>query len=279
MRGNRRRAWRAGKFRRFIGNLFIILVLLLTAYLIGVTLYRNHAAALQEAQTKLFRNEMIVCGIMLLCALDARFGFFTRLRPTWTKVIGWILRIAVAVITIAVLEIGADVISQGFTKDAGDADNILVLSASPEEGQSAKELESVVNMACGYAQAHPDAAVIAMGVDPDDTGLTEASAMRELLAEKGLPEDQIVLVEKGDDMLGDFLSVAERIDPARPAAVVCSDYRMSRAIANAERAGFSAAQRLPAPSDPLYYGANVMREILLKAKEALPLGKGVAAAR
>ena len=45
--------------------------------------------------------------------------------------------------------------------------------------------------------------------------------------------------------------------------LISSDYHMDRAVQTAKDAGFSRILRLPAPSDFLSYGANLMSEVVL----------------
>ena len=274
MRHKRNKAWRPSGFRRFIGNLFIILVLAFTIYLALVMVHRIRTVAFPQAYRSTLRDEMILCGIMFLCALDVRFRLFTRLRPAWTKVVGWILRAAVVLVTLAVLETTADVVAQGMINDAGDADNVLVLGMALEDGQPTKDLKLRVETARKYAEAHPNATLVLTGGNPDESGRTEAAVMRDLLAEQGFSGDRIVLEDQARDTRTNFKNAAQLMDPSQPVAVVSSNYHMSRAVPIAETAGFTQVTRLPAPSDPLYYGANVMWEVMMKINSVLPRGRG-----
>ena len=42
---------------------------------------------------------------------------------------------------------------------------------------------------------------------------------------------------------------------------------MDRAVSMAKEAGFTQVMRLPAPSDPIRYGANVMWDVILEINE------------
>ena len=59
------------------------------------------------------------------------------------------------------------------------------------------------------------------------------------------------------------------LDPDAPVVLISSDYHMDRAAAMAEAAGFTRILRLPAPSEPLYYGANLMWEVVLDLNELI----------
>ena len=91
--------------------------------------------------------------------------------------------------------------------------------------------------------------------------------MRELLAERGVPERQTVLEDRAADTRENFKNSAKLIDPAAPVGVVSSNYHIHRAMRLAKSAGFANAQRMPAPSDPLRFGANVMWEIIMELND------------
>lgn len=46
-----------------------------------------------------------------------------------------------------------------------------------------------------------------------------------------------------------------------PVVLISSNYHMDRAVSVARSAGFTNVLRLPAPSSPLSFGANVMWEV------------------
>ena len=54
------------------------------------------------------------------------------------------------------------------------------------------------------------------------------------------------------------------IDPDEPVLLVSSNYHMGRALKAAKSAGFTHVIRKPAPSAPLYYGSNVMWEVIME---------------
>ena len=57
------------------------------------------------------------------------------------------------------------------------------------------------------------------------------------------------------------------IDPAAPVVLISSNYHMDRAVRTARNAGFTKILRMPAPSSFLYFGANVMGEVILELNE------------
>ena len=87
--------------------------------------------------------------------------------------------------------------------------------------------------------------------------------MRELLLKSGVPDESMVLEDQATTTVENFKNVAKMIDTDDTVVLISSDYHMDRAVRNAESAGFHNIKRLPAPSDPIRYGANVMWEVIM----------------
>ena len=73
-----------------------------------------------------------------------------------------------------------------------------------------------------------------------------------------VPED------RAETTKDNFRNTALLVSPDEPVVLITSDYHMDRAVLTAKSAGFTDILRLPAPSQFLYYGANVMWEIILE---------------
>ena len=87
--------------------------------------------------------------------------------------------------------------------------------------------------------------------------------MRELLLEQGVPDERLLLEDRAADTRENFRNTAALLDPAQPIILITSDYHMDRALRIAADAGFAGCLRLPAPSDPLAFGSNVLSEVVL----------------
>ncbi len=110
--------------------------------------------------------------------------------------------------------------------------------------------------------------MILTGGNADDvSGRTEAAVMRDILIDRGLTEDQMILEDQAASTKDNFRNTAQIIDPDRPVVLISSNYHMDRAVQTAKRSGFSDIMRLPAPSSFLSYGANVMSEVVLELNE------------
>ena len=91
--------------------------------------------------------------------------------------------------------------------------------------------------------------------------------MRDILTGKGFPEERLVIEDKAQDTKENFRNAAKLIDPDEPVIVVSSNYHMGRAVKLAKEAGFTDVKRLPALSDPVQFGANVMWEVILEIND------------
>ena len=257
---------KTGKTRRIIGDVLIALVVVYTAYLSAVMIHRIHTVVLKDTYRTIFHNELILCGILLVFALDLRFGFFTKSRILLFKILGWVFRITVILLTLAIVFMCGKVVGS-LINSAGDAGNVVVLGMALEDGQPTKDLLLRLDTAQRYLEEHPDAALILTGGNPDASGRTEASVMKDLLTERGIPEEKMILEDRAASTRDNFVNTAQIIDPADPLVFISSDYHMDRAVRMAKEAGFTNIMRLPAPSDPLRYGANVMWEVILEINE------------
>ena len=254
---------KAGAARRVIGDIMIFLTVLFTVYLSVIMIQRINNVVLKDTYRKIFHNELILCAVLILFSTDLRFGFLTGLRHKALKFAGWILRIIVIALSALIIALCAKVVIGGLINTAKDADNVIVLGMALQNGKPTKDLTYRLDTARKYLDKNPSATLILTGGNPDDNGLTEAAVMRDLLTEQGVPEDKMILEDKAQTTSDNFINVARMLDPSAPIILVSSNYHMDRAVQTAADAGFTDCLRLPAPSEPLQYGANVMWEVIL----------------
>ena len=105
------------------------------------------------------------------------------------------------------------------------------------------------------------------GGNADGSGRTEADVMHDILLERGVAEDRMILEDQANSTKENFRNTAKMIDPREPVVLISSDYHMDRAVRTAESAGFSDVLRLPAPSSFRNYGANILSEVILELNE------------
>ncbi len=253
--------------RRIIGDILLVLAVLLTADVSIVMLRKINAVVLKADYQEVFQYELILCAVLLLFALDVRFNLFTRSKYTIARIAGWILRTIVALLTLVILFFCGKVICGSMINSAGQAENAIVLGLALENGSPTDDLLARLDTAQAYLEDYPEAHLILTGGNADESGRTEAAVMREILAERGVPDECMILEDQAESTKENFLNTAQIIDPGKPIVLISSDYHMDRAVQTAHSAGFSEILRLPAPSSCFSYGANVLNEVVLELNE------------
>ncbi len=257
----------ASPFRLVLGDILLVLVLLLTADVLIVMPKKINAVVLKADYQEIFRYELIICAVLVLFALDVRFNLFTRSGHTGLRVAVWVLRAAVVLFTLVIAFFCGKVIRGSLINTAAGADHAIVLGLALENGKPTDDLVSRLDTAQAYLQQYPAARLILTGGNADGSGRTEADVMHELLLERGVAEDRMILEDQANRTKENFRNTAKMIDPREPVVLISSDYHMDRAVRTAESAGFSDVLRLPAPSSFRNYGANILSEVILELNE------------
>ena len=258
---------RTSYIRRIIGDFLLALVLLLTTDIVIVMVHKINAVVLKADYQEIFTYELILCAILLVFALDVRFNLFTRSKRTVARIAGWGLRVVVVFLTLVIVFFFGKVICSSVINTAGRADNAIVLGLALENGEPVPDLIARLDTAQAYLEEYPEAHLILTGGNADASGRTEAVVMRDILAERGVTDDRIVLEDQAESTKGNFRNAAQIIDPDKPVVLISSNYHMDRAVQTAKSTGFSDIMRLPAPSSFFNYSANVMYEVILELNE------------
>ena len=260
------------RIRRIIGDILLASAALLTADVVIVTLRKINAIVLKANYQKIFIVELILCAILLMFALDVRFDLFTRSKHRILRIVGWAVRCVVAALTLVIVCFFVKVIRGSLINTADRADHAIVLGMALENGQPTNDLLERLHTAEAYLENYPEARLILTGGNADAPGRTEAAVMRDILAERGVAVERMLLEDQAETTKENFRNTAQLIDPGAPVVLISSDYHMDRAVQTAKSAGFSNILRLPAPSSFFSYGANVTFEVVLELNE-LTLGK------
>ena len=250
-----------------IGDLLIALAAGFTIYLSVVMIRRINAVVLKESYVKIFRYELAACGFFILFALDVRFGFLGKAANKALLVGGWILRITVILVCAVLLFFLTKVTVGSFIRSEGIAGHAIVLGLALEDGKPTGDLLARLDTAEHYIAENPESKLILTGGNPDETGKTEAAVMRDLLLQRGIPEEKMILEDQAETTKENFLNTAKMIHPEEPVVLISSNYHMDRAARTAKNTGFTRVLRMPAPSSAINYGANVMWEAMLELNE------------
>lgn len=257
------------KIRKIVGDLLIVAVLLLTLDMSIVMIYRISTVVLKEFYLKNFIYELILCVFLLLFSLDVRFGIFTMSGSRFSTIAGRVLRVVVTVLTCVTVFFIGNVIVGSLINTAAPVEHAIVLGMALENGKPTKDLLYRLDKAEYFLENNPSSDLILTGGNPDESGRTEAAVMQELLSERGIPEEKMILEDQSSSTKQNFKNVAEITDPNSPVVLISSNYHMNRAVETAQKAGFTNVLRLPASSDPLCFGANMMWEVILDINELI----------
>ena len=258
---------RTSPIRRIIGDILLALVVFLTADVAVVMLHKINTVVLKSDYLELFEYELILCAILLLFALDVRFRLFTRSKREGIRIVGWVLRAVVVLLAAVIVFFCGKVISGSLINTGGQADHAIVLGLALENGKPTDDLLARLNTAQAYLEEYPEARLILTGGNADESGRTEADIMRDILADRGVADERMILEDQAESTKDNFRNTAQIINPAEPIVLISSDYHMDRAVQTAKAAGFSDVLRLPAPSSFLSWGANIMSEVVLELNE------------
>lgn len=250
--------------RRIIGDILLALAVLLTADVVIVMTRKISRVILKETYQEIFVYELIFCAILIIFAVDIRFGIFSWLKNNVTRVLGWIVRIVFAAAALFIIYFCGRVIDGNMINTSGPADHVIVLGMALENGEPTKDLISRLHTAKGYLEKNSDAVLILTGGNADASGMTEADVMHDILISEGVSEENLYLEDQAATTEENFANTVQMIDPEEPVVLISSNYHMGRAVKIAGKAGFKNIMRLPAPSGFLTYGSNMMWEVVLE---------------
>lgn len=253
--------------RRIIGDILLALAVLLAVDVLFVMPARINAVVLKADYQKIFVYELIICAVLLLFALDVRFNLLTEWKSASLRTVGWILRVAVALFSAVVIFFCGKVTYGGMINNAERADYAIVLGLALENGKPAPDLLARLDTARQYLEQYPEAKLILTGGNADESGRTEAAVMHDILTEKGVAEDRMILEDQAQTTKENFSNTARKIPADEPVVMISSNYHMDRAVRSAAEQGFTRVLRLPAPSGILAYGANMLWEVILDLNE------------
>lgn len=131
-----------------------------------------------------------------------------------------------------------------------DADFLLILGHALENNAASPVLKLRCERAAEYLKSHPEAVAIACGgITGENQTVSEAEVIRELLAEKGIEEDRIILEDKSKTTAENFYNAKKIMGEKKNAriALLSSSYHLLRARTLAKLCGID-AETVAAPT-------------------------------
>ncbi len=109
------------------GDILLLLVILLTFDVVVVMLHKINSVVLKADYKELFLYELILCGVLLLFALDVRFNLFTRSGHTVLLIAGWVLRVVLILLVLVIVFFSGKVIRGSLMNTVGPPARAVVL--------------------------------------------------------------------------------------------------------------------------------------------------------
>jgi uncharacterized SAM-binding protein YcdF (DUF218 family) len=153
---------------------------------------------------------------------------------------------------------------------------LIVLGAGTRpDGNVSAALAGRLNTAAGYLSAHPAAMVIVSGGQGRFRPFPESRTMAAYLKNRGISQDRIIEEGNSRDTIQNLRFsgriLRERTGGEISAAILTSDFHLSRALFLAKRMGYSGIKGISSPS-PYFLRPNFYtREILATVKLCLRL--------
>lgn len=258
------------KPRLIAGIVLSVLVLLFGIYLTAVMVYRTRSIVQTGAYMKVFRYEILICAIWLLGALSLIVSGIRSSAKSVGRVIMKVIAVIIMLLGLALFGYTCFVGIRGFVSDSDETKNAIVLGMALENGKPNQDLLNRVKRAEEYLNEHPDSMLICTGGNKTETSPSEAEVMKDLLMQDGVAEDKIILEDQAPMTLANFRNTAEMIDPNEPVTVITNSYHMYRSLSIAKTAGFTDLKAASAKSDPVFYGANLMWEVVSLIDQMFP---------
>lgn len=123
-----------------------------------------------------------------------------------------------------------------------DSATVVVLGCKVHGDRPSESLQSRIDAAAMYLQAHPQAVAILCGGKGDDENISEALAMQRALAERGIQQQRLLLEDASTNTRENLQNAASMIRQrglSRRVAIVTEGFHQLRAAMEATGAGLS----------------------------------------
>ena len=186
------------------------------------------------------------------------YGLFRAPLDAWMAssalgaIVKWAVIGAYALLAVAVIVCTVLIQSAANKRPADGADAIIVLGAAVHGDEPALVLKKRLDTAREYWQSNPEARIIVSGGMGSGENVTEASAMKKYLVEKGVPARAVIEEDRSTSTLENFRFSKEILNQIFPgeyrAVFVTTSFHVYRAEIAAQAEGLD-AKGMAAPFD------------------------------
>lgn len=155
-----------------------------------------------------------------------------------------------------------------------DLDYVIVLGASVKPEGVSRTLKLRLDKAAEYAKQNPSTMLILSGGQGADEPCTEASAMRQYLAEKGVSPERMILEEQSQSTTENIaysrLLLKEKAENGKQeVGILTSNFHLLRARLIAAKQGMKNIRGIAAESDKILFAHFCFRDSLAILKDRL----------
>lgn len=170
---------------------------------------------------------------------------------------------SLAVCWMIALVVGAEIVCAMNRKDIGEVEYLIVLGAQVRGTQITNSLMRRLDCAYSYLVKHPGTEVIVSGGRGKGEAVTEAKAMAENLAQRGINVDCIFQEDQSTSTLENLRYSMEYIgNQDASAAVVTNDFHLYRALLLGKHVGYRNLTGIAASSNPVLFLNYLVREMI-----------------
>lgn len=199
---------------------------------------------------------------MVVGALLVLYGAAPQLFTSLPWQLQTVIKLIVLVIAALTVSITAVMVS-AILQPAAEADTVIVLGCKVDRNGPSRMLRERLDAAYDYLKENTDAIVIVTGGQGSDEPEPEGDAMQKYLIAKGIDASRIYVENKSEstrENLINAMTIMRENNLSTPVLMVTNEFHVLRAQMIAKTLGMEAST-LPAPTDPIFFGAYYIREL------------------
>lgn len=237
-----------------LGSLSLIYYILLVAY-----------AGMGTSFSLFWLLLAVVCGLLSMVWGIQSSRLFLKKLPLWVRVpVRTTVMLALLVFLIVGSMIGISMIPDSDAR----FDYLVVLGAKVNGRELSKSLKYRLDTAAEYLDEHPETKAVVTGGRGEGEEISEAAAMRDYLAQKGISRKRIYMERYAVNTAQNLeYSLSLISDQEARIGIVTSDFHVFRAVAIGKKAGMEQVQGVPAKTDLIYLPNMMMRECFAVLKD------------
>lgn len=208
---------------------------------------------------------IVLFGAVLICALFCK-PLWKLAKRLWKRLAGRIALIALgAVVAFGLLVAGIFSVNMArcMYQPLDEVDIVIVLGCRVRGETPSSLLRARCYTAAQVLKEHPEAVCIVAGGQGEGEDISEAEAMRRLMAEYGIENERVFTEDNSTSTAENFafsLDIMQREGLSGSVAIVTSDYHQYRASLYAKRAGLEATGHYSGSTSIFYFMNSWLRE-------------------